>query len=332
MISTFFRHDTIFTIRRKQWILSAIYKQTLLLALAAAVLWWCFAVWLTLNTVPGTVWEDQRWTFLNVNLRQPYQTPGFVNPPWTVLFLLPLQPFSLGGGVMLQLIIFFVCLVGLIHRFGGKTPFWTMLIVVTSPLALDNAIELNIDWLVCLGLLVPPAYSAPLLLVKPQLALGYLLSFKWEDLIRWLMVLLITITLSLMIWGNWLPAWVRNITTILRLAVNMAPMSWAGTIPALVLCGLLMILAFRHAYQMQRQQDAPQPTEKHRLHPPDALLSILAGMCLVPYLATYSALLPLTLIAIRYPRLALVISLALWLTLLSILYNYGFFAPGGVRI
>jgi hypothetical protein len=251
-----------------------------------------------------------------------------VNPPWAVLFLLPLQPLSLELGVLLQLIFYFVILVGLIYKFGGKTPFWTLLIVVTSPLALDNAVELNIDWLVGLGLLVPPAFSAPLLLIKPQNALGYLLSFKWKDAVRWLIGLLLTILLSFALWGNWLEAWLRQTDSKLVVqAVNMAPMHWLGVVPSILMGLGLLVAACRLPLP-----DAASHAKKSSWHRPDALLSILAGMCFVPYLAGYSLLLALTLIAIRYPRLALLISVAMWLALVATLNNYGFFAPGGVQI
>ena len=98
----------------------------------------------------------------------------FANPPWTAALLAPFGLLPLELSALLQIGLYFAILTGVIYKFGGS--FKTVLIVFTSFMALDSAIELNVEWLVALGLLVPAALSGPLLLVKPQIALGYGLS------------------------------------------------------------------------------------------------------------------------------------------------------------
>ena len=50
--------------------------------------------------------------------------------------------------------------------------------------------ELNIDYLVAVGILIPVAYCGPFLLVKVQVGAGYFLGMKWSELVRSVLVLL----------------------------------------------------------------------------------------------------------------------------------------------
>lgn len=270
--------------------------QALALAALLAFFWWAAALALRGSGIRLLVWDDQVSTFTAANLIAPYSVPGFVNPPWTMVFLAPFSLLPLEWAVLAQMLIYFLTLTVIIHKFGRGRVRLAAIVALTSPLALDTALELNIDWLVCLGLLVPPSYSAPLLLVKPQNALGYLLSFSWRDLIRWGIVALITALVSFLVWGNWIQGWIDNTQSKLVVwAINVAPVALIG-IPGAILLGLaLAVVAVR----------------RH-----DPVWGILAGVCFVPYLAGYSALLPFTLVTARFPRAALVISGAIWCAVL----------------
>jgi hypothetical protein len=130
------------------------------------------------------------------------------------------------------------------------------------------------------ALLVPPAYSAPLLLAKPQNAIGYVLGFKWHELVRWVLVVLLLLVASFIIWGDWLSAWMQsNELSPVAVLVNVAPQSIIGTLPALIIGIIFVIYAWR----------------KH-----DGVLGIFAGIFFVPYIASYSMLLPFVLfVALR---------------------------------
>lgn len=289
----FLTQPTAFQWRDHQWVWSARLKQCLLLAVGIAILWWGFAFFLRGSNLPILIWDDQLATFTVGNLARPYDQPGFVNPPWTMLFLWPfsLPPFEIA--VLLQLIVLLAAIIGVIFKFGDRqSTRLASLIVLTSPFALDNALQLNIDWIVVVALLLPPAYCAPLLLTKPQNAIGYLLSLKWPQLVRWTAITLGLVLISFVLWGNWPLEWLENSNEKLVVwQINIAPNAFLGYPLAIILGIIVLVLALRRR---------------------DPVLSILAGMCFVPYLASYSAILPFALIAARLPRLAALISVTIW--------------------
>jgi hypothetical protein len=220
------------------------------------------------------VWGDQAWTFMKADSfwHAPYDIPGFLNPPWVVFLLTPFAMLPLTLGVLAQMILNFVGL-ALVMRKYGATGKWFVLAAL-SPFAFNTMFEINIDWLVVWALLVPPAYSASLLLAKPQNAIGYVLGFRWHELVRWMLIILLLLVASFVIWGDWLSAWMQsNERSPVAVLVNMAPQSIIGTLPSLIIGCLLAIYAWR----------------KH-----DGVLGIFAGIFFVPYIASYSMLLPFT--------------------------------------
>ncbi|MCU0495912.1 MAG: hypothetical protein MUF87_01020 [Anaerolineae bacterium] len=285
--------------RDHQWQWSPHLKQGLVFAVLIAIIWWGFALLLRSANLPILIWDDQLATFTVGNLARPYDQAGFVNPPWTMFFLWPfsLPPFEIA--VLLQLIVLFVGIIGVIFKFGSpRSARLASLIVLTSPFALDNALQLNIDWIVVVSLLLPPAYCAPLLLTKPQNAIGYLLSFKWSEWVRWTWITLGLILLSFVLWGNWPLEWLENSNQKLVVwQINIAPNAFLGYPLAVILGVIVLFFALRRR---------------------DPVLSILAGICFVPYLASYSAILPFALITVRLPALAAVISVTIWFVVLGL--------------
>ncbi|NDJ61950.1 MAG: hypothetical protein GYB67_12540 [Chloroflexi bacterium] len=267
--------------------------------------WWIVGLVLR-ATQDFFVWGDQLWTFTlaDVGFLTPYDLPGFVNTPWTLIPLLPLSylPFELA--VLAQMLIYYGALAAIIVKFGRPSRAakrrWLphpVVIVLASPLALDAALNLNIDWIVCLGLLVPPLWSGPFLLAKPQLATGYILSFSRRDLVRWLIVVLITGIISLLIWGPWPLDLLESFQRYeVAWGINMAPMALLpAPIGVPVSIGIGVLLA---VFAVRRR---------------DALLGVLAGLFFVPYVASYSLLLPFALITARLPRVGLLVTVSLWL-------------------
>lgn len=273
-------------------------KQALGLALLLGLAAWLIAY--ALRERGGfLVWDDQLATFTNAAhyLGDPYALPGLKNPPWALLPLIPFSFLSLPLATLIQMLIYFGLLAAVITRFGGGLG--AVALTLTSPLALDAAINLNIDWLVALGLLVPRPWSAPLLLLKPQNALGYLLSFSWRDFVRWVLAALVTFLLSLLLWGAWPLAMIEAARRYsVAWQINLAPQSVIGVPLALALGLALAFIAYRRR---------------------DPVIGILAGLCFVPYIGSYSLLLPFGLIAARWFRPALIVGLGLWIALLAVL-------------
>jgi hypothetical protein len=278
--------------------------QMCVLAVGFAFTWW--GIGDILYHIPNEnlgiyIWGDQVWTFTKADayLLNPYDIPGFINPPWVVALLAPIASLPLRWAVLVQLLIYFIALAVIVYRFGGGR--LELCLILASPFALDNAIEPNIDWLVTIGLLVPRAYSAPFLLAKPQNAVGYLLSFSWQDIVRWVLVVLLLILMSFAIWGDWLTAWLRSAELYpVADGVNLAPASVLGWWASLLIGGALAWWSFKRR---------------------DALLAILAGSFFVPYLATYSFLLHFALILTRWKRAGRIIWLAFWIVFFYLAFN-----------
>lgn len=273
----------------------------LLFSLGMALIWWIVAL-VVRDQEWGIVWWDQEHTFTQVihHLRDPYTIQGFVNPPWTGVLLIPFGLMPLALGVLVQTCLFFTLLTGVIFKFGGTKK--TVLLVLTSYFALDAVLEANIEWLVLLGLLLPTAYSGPFLVIKPQSALGYWFSLRWRDLLIAVLVLLIFLLITLAIWGLWPVDLQRKVSRHFEIPYNLAPMALIPIPLSLLIGVVLAYFAFK----------------RH-----DPALGIFAWLFFVPYTVMYSLILPFACLAVRYPRIALAISIGLWTALGIIFGAYG---------
>lgn len=259
-----------------------------------AVAWWAVAQ--HFETATGVVvWADQRATFTQAcfHLADPYPDLAFPYVPWTAVLLAPIGLLPGRWAVLIQFVVYFALLAMLIHKFGGGLEI--VLLVLLSPLAFDTALEPSLEWLVVLGLLVPRAWSGPLLLVKPQAVLGYGLAFRRREAVAAGLVVLVVTVISLVVWPGWpaamladiqvntLGGWGSRINIALS-EVLPRPLSWA--------IGLWL------AWRTIRRKDA--------------ILGVWAWLFFVPYATVYGYLPAFTLLAVRWPGWALVLSLTLW--------------------
>lgn len=264
-----------------------------------AVWWWTWALVLR-GTGLIPVWYDQSATFTQVwaHWRTPYDLPAFTNAPWAVLALLPFNALALPWAVLAQLGLYFACLTLIMFRIRPRLR--GVLVALTTFTSFDATLQLNVDWIVCLGLLVPAVWSGPFLLVKPQVALGYWFSLRPRTLTRALLITLLVSAAAAAIWGLWplgiLASVARN--GHLTQVGNLAPWRYLS-VPGAV--GLGLVLA---GWAWRRR---------------DPVLGILAGVFFVPYLQPYSLLLHVSVLAARWPRLVLLISLTMWLVYGSVL-------------
>jgi hypothetical protein len=105
----------------------------------------------------------------------PYVGLNFFNPPWALLPLLPMAvlPERLGNAFLGSITIISF---GYIAIKMGAKPI-TLALFLTLPLTLYNVIQVNIDWLVAWGFLLPPQIGLFFILLKPQM--GVFLAFYW---------------------------------------------------------------------------------------------------------------------------------------------------------
>lgn len=270
---------------------SMTYRRTLALSLIVALVWWLAALLLR-ESGRFLVWDDQQTTFTRALyfLDAPYELLGYKNPPWGLIFLTPLSLTPLPLATVLQMLMYFAVLTRIVYQYGGRAQ--SVLAVVMSPLALDATINLNIDWLIAFGLLVPRQWSVIFLLLKPQNLIGYVLVFSRAEFVRAAIVGLLLILASLLIWDVWIiPLVEATETARVAFQINFAPRNIIGLIPSLASGSLLAFFAWRRK---------------------DVVLAVLAGMFFVPYIASYSLLVQFALVAARWPRAASLITVSLW--------------------
>lgn len=220
------------------------------------------------------------------NWRDPYSVPGFAHAPWVLLIIAPFRFIPLELSTLLQSLIYCGLIALIIRKLGGDRR--AVIVTLSSFIMLDAVLEMNVDWVVLVGLVVPLWASGPFVFVKPQVAAGWYLGLSWRAWLLPAAVSLVVLALSVVIWGFW------PLTILERssgFSWNAAP---AEIIPywLSVLIGIgLTVLAYR------RQ---------------DPALGVLAWLFYMPYISFYSLVLHHAVLAVRLPKLALIINVAMW--------------------
>jgi len=268
-------------------------RNSLLIAVVWAVLLWMFALFIR-EMGWFQVWIDQDTSFVVApeRISAPYEIAGYFNAPWGLVLMYPINLLgNLEIAVLIQLVIYFVCLTLLIYKLGGnRRMLW---LVLLSPFAFDTALETNVDWIVALGLVVPPILSGPLLAVKPQTAFGYVFSFTWKQLLYAVLIGSVVVLASVIVWGPWIEdLYFSTQTDGVGENVNLAPMSFLPIWVSLAIGGVLLYFAVARR---------------------DVFFGVTAGLFLTPYIAAYSVLIPFTVMATRWKRACMLISGTIWL-------------------
>ncbi len=139
----------------------------------------------------------------------PYEVEGFFNAPWATLPLIPLAilPEQIGR---IYLVFAAVTAFGYVaHKLGGSRT--AVIAVLLSPLVLHEVLNGNIDWLVALGLILPPWLGLFFLVIKPQISIGIVLFLAyetwriggWKGLVRTFAPVTLAFVLSLALFGLW---------------------------------------------------------------------------------------------------------------------------------
>jgi hypothetical protein len=256
-----------------------------------ALLWWLVTLWLRSQEV--IVWNDQVISFRAAvaQFSDPFAVPTYVNPPWVLILFAPFSLPPLAISALIQTGLYFAILTAIIFKFGGGLR--VVIVTLSSYVALDAVLQLNVEWIVLIGLLVPVAYSGPFLLIKPQLALGYYFAFRPRDWLRAGLYTLPVLLLSLLVWGWWpLEMLEKSGSAIVGRMFNIAPLHLLPWFVSLALGAGLALYAYRRR---------------------DPVTGILAWLFFTPYIALYSLPLALAMVAIRWPLLAVIINLSMWL-------------------
>lgn len=110
--------------------------------------------------------------------KSPYTVDNYVAPPWVLVPLVPLAvlPQRLG-----QLAIFWLSIAGFAYlaRRNSARLLSVAALIVSYPVVY-GLIYGQIDWLMMLGLVLPPWLGLPLLMAKPQIGIGVALFLGYE--------------------------------------------------------------------------------------------------------------------------------------------------------
>lgn len=149
-----------------------------------------------------------------VETGNPYiHVPGFYNPPWLLLPLLPFTLLPSSAAFSLWFVLSFLGYGLLAYRL--KTQPITLVALFLSYPVLQGLLFGQVDWLVLLGIFLPRPLGFLWLCAKPQISLGILILWLYEAIVetwhgdRMALTRLIVPTLiagatSLALYGNWL--------------------------------------------------------------------------------------------------------------------------------
>jgi len=141
----------------------------------------------------------------------PYQiASNFFNPPWALIPLLPFAvlPEAIGNALIGAATLSVFGLVA--WKLGARA--LVLILFLTQPLTLYNVVQVNVEWLVALGLLLPPRLGIFFVLVKPQLgglvALCWMIQAwqvgRWRAVVQLVWPVVLAFALSFAIFGNYL--------------------------------------------------------------------------------------------------------------------------------
>lgn len=110
-----------------------------------------------------------------IHFRNPYTIQNFFNPPWALLPVLPfaILPEILGNALFVATT--FIVFGFVLSKFKVKWYFCIAFFLL--PQTLYNGIQVNLDWFVALGFLLPPQIGLFFVLIKPQI--GVFLAIYW---------------------------------------------------------------------------------------------------------------------------------------------------------
>jgi len=206
----------------------------------------------TLNFIhPDTNWQDYRspdWSVYLTAAHQliqgnnPYQLPGqyqFYNPPWMLLLYLPFlaipYPFNLALFISIALAVYLY-----VYTRYNDNLLSAGLFLISAPVFVGLFMG-QLDWVVLLGLLLPPQYGLFLILAKPQI--GCVVAIVWlidayqkQRVVRTFLPVAVGFVLSFLVFGLWPLNWFH--------LTQVEPLwSW----PYVLILGIpLLIFALKH--------------------------------------------------------------------------------------
>jgi hypothetical protein len=223
------------------------------------------------------------------NFFQPYAHSDLAGFPW-LLVALPHGILPLEWGNAINLVIYLLVLLALIHKYDGGV--FAMFLTFTSLITIEASRTNNADWVPAIFLLMPSQWTLPFLLAKPQI-LGAAALIWWKrQHFNWRLLIpsLVVIALSFVIWGWW-------VTPMLQKGAFVATEIWNYAVfPFGIPMGLYIL------YCAYRQDDE--------------VLAACATPFFVPYFAVYSLAPLMAVVSSRHRHAGLALYCLSWALLI----------------
>jgi hypothetical protein len=267
------------------------FRDVMLIAAGMAFVWWLASF--GLRALDVIVWHDQFHIFQRSTrfIDNPYVVEGFLHPVWVPIGMIPFAALQFEVSILVQAVLYFTALGAVMLKFGGDRR--AVMVTLTSYMALDAVLEMNIDWMVIVGLLLPVWMSSIFVMAKPQIGLGYYIGVPVR---QWPLVALVTavfLALTFAVWGNWVAEILARVTEYsINRSFNIAPFHFLTPYLSVPIGLTLSFFAFR-------RKDVP--------------LALMGWIFFTPYLSFYSLPLPFAMLAIRSPRTALIFTVVMWI-------------------
>ncbi len=113
----------------------------------------------------------------------PYTIPGFYNPVWSLIPIIPLTLFPFHIARDIYILVSFAGTIAALCRFHLK-PRYIILVSLCSALLWINVVFANLDWLVLIGATLPAPLGIWLVMIKPQVGIGVVLFWLMRREIR----------------------------------------------------------------------------------------------------------------------------------------------------
>jgi hypothetical protein len=140
-----------------------------------------------------------------INGRSPYTIEGFFNPPWTLIPFIPFAFLPERIGSLLLVDIGLLCFLYVLYRLRIRPIVALLFLLFPTTLVVLHTV--NLEWLVMLGLVMPPQIGLFFVLIKPQVGIAmaiYWLVVTPHKIKTFLPVVLATL-ISLAVFRDWLP-------------------------------------------------------------------------------------------------------------------------------
>lgn len=148
-----------------------------LVSFLSIVFLYAFLIFIASKTSPGNDWS-RGWRPATLDFlsgRNPYENPWIFNPPWVFVALSPMAvlPEKVGSVIVSVAHVTVFAIAG--YKLRAKPILLAAFLF--SPHVLWGIFNPNIDWLVLMGIFMPPQIGLFFVLAKPQL--GLVLSVLW---------------------------------------------------------------------------------------------------------------------------------------------------------